>query len=150
MAKSVITRILRYAVLAASVWYVGVYLVVAWQRLPYPFELEWMEGGSVDHVVRVLRHENLYIPPQIAFIPFEYPPLYFYVSALVAKIVGIGYFPLRLVSFASSLLCFAAIYKIVKAESRSTFSGILAAGLFAATFRISGAWFDRRGASMVP
>ena len=50
MAKSVITRILRYAVLAASVWYVGVYLVVAWQRLPYPFELEWMEGGAVDHV----------------------------------------------------------------------------------------------------
>jgi 4-amino-4-deoxy-L-arabinose transferase-like glycosyltransferase len=49
--------------------------------------------------VRVLQHQPLYVPPQIAFIPFEYPPLYFWVSALVAKIVGIGFFPLRLVSF---------------------------------------------------
>jgi 4-amino-4-deoxy-L-arabinose transferase-like glycosyltransferase len=142
MAGSAIARILRYSVVVATLWYLGAYLVVAWHRLPYPFELEWMEGGSVDHVARVLRYENLYIPPQVAFIPFEYPPLYFYVSAFVAKIVGIGFFPLRLVSFTSSLVCFASIYTIVKAETDSTFSGILATGLFAATFRISGAWFD--------
>src|SRR5829696_1711339 len=93
-----INRFLRYAVIAASAWYLGAYFVVAMLRLHYPFDLEWMEGGSVDHVARILRFQPLYIPPQISFIPFEYPPLYFYVSAFVAMIVGEGYVPLRLVS----------------------------------------------------
>ena len=128
--------------IAASLWYVGAYLTVAVMRLRYPFDLEWMEGGSVDHVVRVLNRQTLYVPPQIAFIPFEYPPLYFYVSALVAQVVGVGHFPLRLVSFASSLVCFACIYQIVKRETNRGFPAILAAGLFAGTFRLSGAWLD--------
>lgn len=136
------TRTLRYALIVASVWYLGVYLAVAMLRLSYPFDLEWMEGGSVDHVARVLRFESLYIPPQIAFIPFEYPPLYFYVSGLVASVVGLGYFPLRLVSVISSLACFACIYRVVKVETGQAFPGLLAAGLFAATFRVSGAWLD--------
>jgi hypothetical protein len=135
-------RVLRYAVIAAALWYLCVYLTVALLRISYPFDLEWMEGGSVDHVVRVLAGQTLYIQPQIAFIPFDYPPLYFYVCALVARIVGVGYFPLRLVSVASSLVCFGCIYQIVKKDTNSRFSGIIAAGLFAATFRISGAWLD--------
>jgi len=139
---AVTARILRYLLIAASLWYLVVYVAVAWLRLRYPFDLEWMEGGSVDHVVRVLQHQPLYVPPQIAFIPFEYPPLYFWVSALVAKIVGIGFFPLRLVSFLSSLVCFACIYRIVRTETNRTLPGLLAAGLFAGTFRASGAWLD--------
>ena len=139
---AVTARILRYLLIAASLWYLVVYVAVAWLRLRYPFDLEWMEGGSVDHVVRVLQHQPLYVAPQIAFIPFEYPPLYFWVSALVAKIVGIGFFPLRLVSFLSSLVCFACIYRIVRTETNRTLPGLLAAGLFAGTFRASGAWLD--------
>lgn len=135
-------RILRYGVIGASVWYLGAYLAVALLRLRYPFDLEWMEGGSVDHVARILQFQPLYVPPQVSFIPFEYPPLYFYLSAAVAKLVGLGYFPLRLVSLASSLVCFGCIYQIVRDESRRVFPGTLAAGVFAGTFRIGGAWLD--------
>jgi len=101
-----------------------------------------MEGGSVDHVARVLRGEALYVAPGIAFIPYEYPPLYFYVCAAVAKIVGLGYAPLRAVSIASSLVCFGCIYAIVKRECASALAALVAAGLFAATFLIGGAWLD--------
>ena len=142
MATPAVTRLLRYALLATACGYVGGYLVLAWHRLSYPFELEWMEGAAVDHVARVLHGQSLYVAPQIAFVPFDYPPLYFYVSAVVARITGIGLFPLRLVSFASSLVCFASIYAIVKAETDGAYPAVLATGLFAATFRISGAWFD--------
>lgn len=142
MATHVAASVLRYAVLGASLWYLALYLAVAVLRLRYPFELEWMEGGSVDHVVRVLEHQALYVQPQIAFIPYDYPPLYFYLSALVAKVVGIGYFPLRIVSFVSSLVCFGCIYRIVTSETGRGLAGVLAVGLFAATFRISGAWMD--------
>lgn len=136
------TRTLRYALMAVSVWYLGAFLAVALLRLPYPFDLEWMEGGSVDHVARVLRFESLYIPPHMAFIPFEYPPLYFYVSGLVASVVGLGYFPLRLVSVIASLACFGCIYRLVRSETGEALYGLLAAGLFAATFRVGGAWLD--------
>ncbi|HUR33861.1 MAG TPA: glycosyltransferase family 39 protein [Vicinamibacterales bacterium] len=142
MAAPTPTRVLRYAVLAASLWYLGAYLAIAGLRVQYPFDLEWMEGGSVDHVARVLRLEPLYIPPQVAFIPFEYPPLYFYVSAVVAKVIGLGYLPLRLVSLVSSLVCFVCIYAAVKGATRRAFPAIVAVGAFAATFRIGGAWLD--------
>ncbi len=50
--------------------------------------------------------------------------------------------PLRLVSFLSSLGCFLNIFLLVKKETTNPYAGILASGLFAATYRISGAWFD--------
>jgi hypothetical protein len=111
-------------------------------RLRYPFELEWMEGGTVDHVARVLRGEPLYVAPRLAFIPFEYPPLYFYVAAAAAKIGGLGFAPLRLVSIAASLVCFWCMYALVRLETGRVLAGVAAAGLFAATFRAGGAWLD--------
>lgn len=134
--------LLRALLVAASAWHLGAFLVVALLRLSYPFDLEWMEGGAVDHVVRVLRSEPLYVRPQTGFIPFEYPPLYFYVSAAVAKIVGVGYFPLRLVSLLSAIACFVCIHRLATIETGRRFYGLVAAGLFAATFRAGGAWLD--------
>lgn len=108
----------------------------------YPFDLEWMEGGSVDHVAWLLQGKSLYGPPQVAFIPFEYPPLYYYLAALLAKVAGVGYTPLRLVSLLSSAVVLACLYRIVKTETGDAVAGLAAAGLFAATFRIGGAWLD--------
>jgi 4-amino-4-deoxy-L-arabinose transferase-like glycosyltransferase len=134
--------ILRGSVLAAACWYLGVYLVLAWLRLPYPFELEWMEGGSVHHVARVLEGRALYVAPGLEFIPYNYPPLYYSVSAVLARFTGIGFFPLRAVSFASSLLCFLTIYALVRAETDGELPAVAATGLFAATYRIGGTWLD--------
>src|SRR5262249_26239759 len=58
------------------------------------------------------------------------------------KIVGIGFVPLRLVSFVASLTAMAALAWIVARETGNRVAGLLAAGLFAATYRISGAWMD--------
>ncbi len=101
-----------------------------------------MEGGSVDHVVRILSGEKLYVAPSLEFIPFVYTPLYFYISAAVSKMAGTGFLPLRLVSFISSLGCLVVIFLMVRKETQSSFWGAAASGLFAATYRVSGAWFD--------
>jgi 4-amino-4-deoxy-L-arabinose transferase-like glycosyltransferase len=132
----------RYSLLTCALIYVVVYLILALFRIQYPFELEWMEGGSVDHVRRILRGQKLYVSPSLQFIPYIYTPFYFYCSAAVSKILGIGFIPLRLISFISSLGSFFIIFLIVKQETRNIFSGVLASCLFAATFQISGAWFD--------
>ena len=73
---------------------------------------------------------------------FLYPPLYYYVSAGVALITGVGFFPLRLVSFGSSLGVFALIFLLVARETGDRAAGVLATGLVAATFRAGGAWLD--------
>ena len=91
--------------LAAALVYLAAYLFIALQRIDYPFEIEWMEGGSAGHVARVLAGESLYAPPTLAFTPFIYTPLYFHGSAWFAQLLGEGFLPLRLVSFLSSLFC---------------------------------------------
>jgi hypothetical protein len=129
-------------VTSAAVISLLAYLVVAACRLAYPYELEWMEGGSVDHVARVLAGAPLYVSPSVAFVPYIYPPLYYYLAALVAKATGCGFLPLRLVSLAASLGVLTLIHALVARESGRRGMGLLAAGLFAATFAASGGWFD--------
>jgi hypothetical protein len=137
---------LRALALAFGLAYVGVYLFLAVRRMSYPFELEWMEGGAVDHVRRILAGEPLYVAPSLDFVPYTYTPLYFYLSAVVSKLTGVGLFPLRLVSFLASIGSLALIAAIVRRRAGGPTGGrtapILAAALFAATFRASGAWFD--------
>ncbi|UCC67086.1 MAG: glycosyltransferase family 39 protein [Armatimonadota bacterium] len=135
-------KLLRTALLVTASAYLLTYLVVAILRIQYPFELEWMEGGVVDHIRRILAGKPLYVRPSPQFVPFIYTPLYFYLSALVSRILGVGFLPLRLVSFASSIGCLAVIWLLVKRQTSSHFPGILAAGLFAATYPLSDGWFD--------
>jgi hypothetical protein len=137
-----ITTFLQYTLLASAIAYIGMYLYLVFFRIQYPFTLEWQEGMSLEQVRRILAGQKLYVPPSIEFAPYNYTPLYFYTSALVSKLVGEGFVPLRLVSFLSSLGCFWMIFLFVRREIRDLYPGIIASGLFAATYRISGAWFD--------
>jgi 4-amino-4-deoxy-L-arabinose transferase-like glycosyltransferase len=87
------------------------YLWVALHRIGYPYELEWLEGGAVSIVQRVHAGHALYVQPSLHYVPWPYPPLYFWVSAGVAQVTGVGFMALRLVSFAASLGTFAAIFR---------------------------------------
>lgn len=133
---------LRWGVGVIAVGFILVFIAVAVVRLPYPFELEWMEGAMVDHVRRILSGDLLYVEPSVEFIPFIYTPLYFYVSAFLSWFIGTGFVPLRLVSLLSTFGSFTLIYYLVRRETGSNWNGVLAMGLFAATFSISGYWFD--------
>jgi 4-amino-4-deoxy-L-arabinose transferase-like glycosyltransferase len=136
------SQLLDYALFASAVAYLVIYLWMAAQRLRYPFELEWIEGGMVDQVLRLIHGQSLYVAPGITDVPFLYPPLYFYLSAAASLIFGGGLFPLRLVSFTASLISFTVIFLIVREETRNGRIAILSTGLFAAAFRVTGAWLD--------
>jgi hypothetical protein len=135
-------QLLRFVLLAMVMLYFLVYLWIALARINHPFELEWMEGASVDTVSRVLNGQPLYTAPSVDYVPPIYGPVYFYISALLSLIFGVGFLPLRLVSLLASLGCCAVIYRFVKRETGDTFAGALAAGLFIATFNATGSWFD--------
>jgi len=137
-----VAALFGWALLVAAAWYIGAYAYVAAIRLRYPFELEWMEGAVVDHVRWILSGKPLYGPPSFDFVPFIYPPLYFYLSAAMSKLTGVGFLPLRLVSFGASLGSLLIIHRLVARDTKSAFAGFVAAGLFAATYPLSGGWFD--------
>lgn len=122
--------------------FIAVDLFVIFSRMFYPYQLEWMEGVALVQVNRLLSGKALYVPPSIDFVPLIYPPLYFYVSAGVAKIIGLGFGALRLVSLLSSVMCAAIAYLAVKEKTNSKFAACLSAGCFAATFMLTGQWFD--------
>ncbi|MGH9870025.1 MAG: hypothetical protein ACREAA_17910 [Candidatus Polarisedimenticolia bacterium] len=137
-----LSRVLRRAALVLSGAFIALYLVVALARVAFPYELEWMEGGAVDHVRRLLAGQPLYVKPSLEFIPYIYPPLYFEVCAMVGRATGAGFASMRAVSLAASLGCFVLLFLIVCRETGSKAAGLLSAGLFAATYRMSGAWLD--------
>ncbi|MEO9023667.1 MAG: glycosyltransferase family 39 protein [Solirubrobacteraceae bacterium] len=118
------------------------YVWVALHRVGYAFELDWMEGGSVELAARVAGGHSLYAAPSLHFVGWTYTPLYYWISAALGQITGVGFLPLRLVSLAASLISMATLAWVVTRETGEWLAGLVSAGLFAASFRISGAWFD--------
>lgn len=118
------------------------YLYIALSRLTYPFAVEWLEGNSLVEVHRILAGQPLYPAPTAGYVPDGYPPLYFAVSAAAARVFGVSYLPLRLVSLLSSLACFALLGRLVQRETGSIAAGTSAAGVFAATYFATDTWFD--------
>lgn len=135
-------RAARLAAALAGLVAIGAYLLVALRRLDYPFALEQLEGNSLVEVHRILAGQALYPAPSAGYVPDGYPPLYFYVSAAAARMFGLSYLALRLVSLASSLACFALLARLVQRETGSIAAGTGAAGVFAATYFVAGDWLD--------
>jgi hypothetical protein len=133
--------LLGTCVFAAAAWLLF-YLTLALQRSLHPFELEWMEGGSLEHVMRVLRGEPLYVAPSLDFVPFPYPPFYSYLAAALSKLFAPGFGVLRGISIASSLGVALLIAAFVRRDTGRTVYGVIAAGIFLGTWRASGLYFD--------
>lgn len=121
-------------------------VVVLWlavfKRMNYPFELEVLENAMVCHVERVMEGKPLYAVPSLEFAPLMYTPFYYYVAAAVARVTELDFRALRLVSILASLAAFTGIYLIVRRRTSSAVFGIIAVGLFAAMYRVGGAWYD--------
>lgn len=141
-AAAWLERLLAIVLAAVVAWFPLVYCAVAVARTGYPYELEWMEGGSLQQLHRVLDGLPLYVPPTPDFVPFIYTPLYYYVSALVALAIGPGFVALRLVSFVASLGSLTLIVLLVRQETGNARAAVLAGCLFAAMFPSSDGWYD--------
>jgi 4-amino-4-deoxy-L-arabinose transferase-like glycosyltransferase len=129
-------------VLAASVAAMVIYAVVALLRMNFPFELEWIEGGSLTMARRALEGQPLYQAPSLAYIPFNYPPLYYWLGGALMGLMGEGFGPLRLLSFLSSIAAAALLFALVRDMTRERTAAWVAVGVFFATYRLSGAWLD--------
>ena len=132
----------RLGLIVPSVVALIAFLFVALSRVTYPFALEWLEAGTYTHVVRVLEGKPLYAAPSYEFITLIYTPLYFYIAAPWAWLMRNVMLSARLVSIASSLVAFVALYGICRSRRLPRFLSLLAVGFMAASYKVTGYWFD--------
>lgn len=147
---------LRAVVLALCGFWTLAWFAIAAVRFRYPFELEWASGAMRDACAHVVNGQPLYPPPGGGWFPYEYPPFYFWVSAVVMRVFGdVSYSAMRLVSIVSTLgsavlivLWVRDLLRVDKVEEstqpdrRPLLWGLIAAGLFLAAYRLTGAWYD--------
>ena len=112
------------------------------RRLPYPHELEWMEGALADHAWRVAHGLPLYAAPQPEHVPFLYAPLLFWLGALGIASGLDGIFALRLVSILCTLATAMLVGHWVRVETRRFLPGFAASGLWLAGYGWLAWWYD--------
>lgn len=118
------------------------FLAVALARIGHPFELEWLEGSSLEAARRLLAGRALYDRPNLDYIPQYYTPLYHYVAQAPVRLMGLGFAPLRLISILSTLGAFALLADFVRRETGDVRAGMISAGLYAAHYGVSSGWYD--------
>ncbi|MEO0660161.1 MAG: hypothetical protein AAFZ87_01360 [Planctomycetota bacterium] len=133
---------------ALAALFLGAWVWAALARVTYPYELEWMEGGVLQHVERLRAGAPVYAAPSVEFAPFPYTPLYYHASAAVAGLNPGAFAPLRAVSILATLATFALVGALASRASgdaprgQRSLAALLAAGLFAAAAEFTGAFGD--------
>lgn len=127
---------------AFALFAIAAYAWLALQRIVYPVEVDFIEGVMLDHVVRLAHGQPVYVEPSLRYIPLAYMPLFTAASALVMKLGGSGFFVMRSVSFACSLVLMAILAFVVLRETRRPTFAIAAVGFYAMAFSLTGACYD--------
>lgn len=135
-------RVARVLVIFVAIGAGALYPIVAGSRIGHPFELEWMEGGTMAMAVRAAAGEPVYVAPSVDYIPFNYTPLYLYAAAPLIHAFGAGLGTLRALSFAASLATMLLLIGVVLRLTSNWRSALLSGCLFAASHALTGTWYD--------
>src|SRR5690349_366009 len=119
----------RWLCIGAALTFASFCFIAVLSRLFYPYELEWMTGSILDHVERVRAGLPIYAQPSPDWVPFMYPPLYYWICALVTKVLP-GFLGCRLVSLAWTGVQAYCVWRLARRSSQSRFWAVLALGLF--------------------
>lgn len=127
-------------ILLGIFWLLFLYCLVL--RVPYPFELEWLEGELMCHVVRILEGKSIYLPPSAEFVSEIYPPFFYIAAAASCKLFGVNLVAQRLVSLVSCCLILYMLYRIPVREGGKRSAGFLSSSLFISCYHLHGPWYD--------
>jgi hypothetical protein len=128
----------RIAITLALAVDVALFVGVVAQRLFFPYELEWMTGSVLDSIERLRSGAPLYAEPSASWIPFIYPPLYYWVGALL----GGSALACRLVSLVSALFQAVMARRIARDLGATLFWAAVSGALVLACFPYAGWWYD--------
>ena len=111
------------------------------RRIAQPTEHEWMTGSILDHIERVSLGKPVYVAPSADWIPFLYPPGYYWVSSFVAKFVSLTW-AARIVSVFATCVATTCVFLIARTLHCSRFWAGVAAALFVSCYTRVAHWFD--------
>jgi hypothetical protein len=120
----------------------GYWVLCVAGRIGSAWPLEWMEGASAVHALRLVRGLPLYAAPQAEHIPFVYPPLSYLPMGLGLFASGGALWGARLSSVLAVVLCCVALWRTGKHVSGTHAAGALAVGLFAMGYGYTGGFID--------
>ena len=135
-------RIANLLLFSISVVPVLLFLYIVVQRIALPIDLEWGEGAGINQIQRILSGRALYIEPNLDFSPLVYTPLYYFISAAVAKVVEPVYLAARLVSVISTAASAFLLFWLVRRRTDEPMAGWLSAAFYIACFSLCGGYFD--------
>ena len=147
MTSRTLNRIAFAVICVPAIWQIGLLAYTIARRVAYPFDLEWMEGGLLDHAARLQEGSGLYTPPSVEFISYLYTPLYPALLAILGEVFGLGYTLGRVLSVLSLIVCAIVVVCATQAPRQSwsirgAFSGVLALGLICAAYPWLEGWYD--------
>jgi len=119
------------------------FLVFLWvDHVRFPWTLDLMEFTVLQHVQRMVAHQFVYVRPEPGFVALAYNPLYYVLALPFVRALGESLTTLRLLSILGTLGAMAVTFAAVRARTRSTWWGLVAAGLFAAAYKAMDAYLD--------
>jgi hypothetical protein len=120
------------------------------QRLPYPFELEWIENEMVSHGMVLAQQGRIYPAPSTDFIAELYPPVYYLFIALFFKLFDtVNFLIPRLISVTALATLLVLLYRLITKEGGTKATGLLVSGFFLSFYEIHGTWYDLARADML-
>jgi dolichyl-phosphate-mannose-protein mannosyltransferase len=134
--------LLQVLPLAIAAFYCGGFLLAAYFRVTFPYPMGVSESESIQSVRQIASGRSLYAAPTLEFVGPIYTPLYFYVSALAARVLGVGLPTLRLVSLVASVGSACLIGYLVWSEARVLIAAVGAAALFVGSTQFASSTLD--------
>ena len=119
------------------------WMVWLWfNHIPFPLNLEAMEMTVLQHVQRLLAGLPLYPEPSPDFVALAYNPLFYYLCLPFVGLFGATLPTIRLVAVLGMLGAGITIFVIVSQATRSRWWGLMATGLFAASYQALDTYLD--------
>ncbi|MFT5200086.1 MAG: hypothetical protein ACI87O_002760 [Planctomycetota bacterium] len=134
-------RFLRATAIALIIGSIGSLVWVVSQRLTYPFALEWMEGGLLQHAQRIRQGLHLYGPPSADFTPFPYPPLFPWLMSILPGDAWSFTGP-RLLALAGYLGVACCLWWLARRQGVGRLWASMGLAVWAGGFAFGGGWYD--------
>lgn len=125
-----------------AICYGGAYLYVAFRRITYPYDLDFIEDNMLMQALQVSLGRPVFVAPNAGFVPQVYMPLYTILGGWIFKVLTPSYIPLRLLSFSATVITAILIFWISRRISGDAGIGVCAAGLFLAGYHTTGGWYE--------
>jgi hypothetical protein len=144
-----LTQGLETVALLLALVFTAAFVVLALLRMLYPFEISLSESAITSMTLRRIRGEPVYGVPSL----FDgacsiYPSLFFDLSALMARALGIGtdqvsFLPMRLLSIASFSATLVATVWLLRWKKRTSWKmAFILGAILPATYGRMDFWYD--------